>query len=76
MYKLTVELSDEQMEDFRSFLIGAIIQQKDVLKTLKEDSQSPDVEPDGAEWYEQLIGKREREVAAANTVLRYAYKTK
>ena len=69
MKKLTIELSEVQMKDFESFLIGAILEQKEYLRILREDSQDPDLEPEDLKSYEQRIVQREKELETANAVL-------
>ena len=70
MKKLTIELSEVQMKDFKSFLIGAIVEQEEQLGILREDSQDPDLEPEDLKRYEERIAQREKELETANAVLK------
>ena len=70
MKRFTVELSETQMEYFRSFLIRAILDQKEQLCILREDSKAPDVEPEELKIYEKMIAQREKELEATKAVLR------
>lgn len=70
MKRFTVELTETQMKDFQSFLIGAILEQKEQLRILREDSNDPDLEIEALKRYERRIAQREKELEAANAVLR------